>query len=60
MGEIPKSQGGAAQVFQSAVDGFGGSVGGAGPVEVGQHILGAFFNVRPSVMTSVSAAGTAS
>ena len=30
--------GGAVGVFEAAVDRFGGSVAGAGPVEVGQHV----------------------
>ena len=29
-------------MFEAAVDRFGGSVGGAGPVEVGEHVGGAF------------------
>ena len=40
-GEVSESQGDAAQVFQAAVDCFGGAVGGTGVVEVGQDILAA-------------------
>ena len=39
--QVPEPQGGAAQVLQSAVDGLGGAVAGAGQVEVGQDIAGA-------------------
>ncbi len=35
-GEVSESQGDAAQVLEAPVDGFGGAVGGAGVVEVGQ------------------------
>ena len=38
MGEVAESQGDAAEVFESAVDGLGGPVGGAGVVEVGQDV----------------------
>jgi hypothetical protein len=31
----------AAEVFEAAVDRFGGAVGCAGPVEVGEHVGGA-------------------
>src|SRR6185312_524795 len=41
--EVAESEGGSAQVFEAAVDGLGGSVGGAGPIEVGQHVGGALF-----------------
>ena len=41
VGEVAEAEGGAAEVFESAVDRFGGSVGGAGPVEVGEHVGGA-------------------
>ena len=41
VGEVSEAEGGAAEVFESAVDCFGGSVGGAGPVEVGEHVGGA-------------------
>ena len=34
-------------MFESAVDGLGRAVAGAGPVEVGQHIGGALFQ-RPA------------
>lgn len=40
VGEVAEAEGGAAEVFESAVDGFGGSVAGAGAVEVGQHVGG--------------------
>ena len=40
-GEVAESQGDAAQVLQASVDGFGGAVGGAGAVEVGQDVLAA-------------------
>ena len=40
MAEVAESEGGAAEVLESAVDGLGGSVGGAGPVEVGQDVTG--------------------
>ena len=38
-----KSEGGAAQVFEAAVDGFGGSIAGVGVVEVGQDVPGSAF-----------------
>ncbi len=38
MGEVPEPEGGAAEVFEAAVYGLGGSIAGAGVVEVGQHI----------------------
>ena len=60
VGEIAKSQCGAAQVFQSAVDGFGRPVGRAGPVEAGQHILGAFLQRSSQRDDFGQAAGTAS
>jgi hypothetical protein len=56
--EIPEAEGGAAQVLQAAVGGFGGPVAGAGAVEVGQHVAALFLRVRPRVMTSVRAVGT--
>src|SRR6185436_20630880 len=37
VGEVAESQGVAAEGFEAAVDGFGGSVGGV-VVEVGQHV----------------------
>jgi hypothetical protein len=43
-------------VFEA--DRFGRSVAGSGSVEVGQDVGGPFFSVRPSVMTSLKAAGT--
>ena len=39
--EVPETQGDAAQVLQAPVDCFGGAVGGAGLVEVGQDVLAA-------------------
>ena len=42
VGEVTKSEGGSAEVFEAAVDRFGGPVGGAGSVEVGQDVGGAF------------------
>jgi hypothetical protein len=41
VGEVAEAECAAAQVFQAAVDGFGGAVAGAGPVEVGEHVGGA-------------------
>ena len=41
VGEVAEAEGGAAEVFEASVDGFGGAVAGAGPVEVGQHVGGA-------------------
>jgi hypothetical protein len=38
VGEVPEAERGAAEAFEPAVDGFGGAVGGAGPVEVGEHV----------------------
>ena len=38
MGEVAEAEGGSAEVFQSAVDGFGRSVAGSGAVEVGQDV----------------------
>ena len=40
VGEVPESEGGAAEVFEAAVDGLGGTVAGAWPVEVGEHVDG--------------------
>ena len=40
VGEVAESEGGAAEVFEAAVDRFGGAVGGSGSVEVGQHVRG--------------------
>lgn len=42
MGEVPEPQGGTAEVFEAAVQGFGRAVRRAGSVEVGQHVGGAF------------------
>ena len=41
VGEVAEAEGGAAEVLEAPVDGFGGSVRGAGPVEVGQDVGGA-------------------
>ena len=38
VGEVSESQGDAAQVLEASVDRFGGAVGGAGMIEVGQDI----------------------
>ena len=38
MGEVAESEGRAVEVFQASVDRFGGSVAGAGPVEIGQRV----------------------
>ena len=40
VGEVAKPQGRASQVFKTAIDRFGGSVGGAGAVEVGHDVDG--------------------
>src|SRR5262249_16575153 len=40
VGEVAEGEGGAAQVRQAAVDRFGWTVAGAGPVEVGQYVSG--------------------
>jgi hypothetical protein len=45
-------------VLESAVDGLGGTVAGAGSVEVASTSAARFLRVRPSVMTSLSSAGT--
>lgn len=42
VGEVPEAQGGGAEVFESAVECLGRSVGGAWSVEVGEHVDGAF------------------
>lgn len=41
--EIPESERGAAEVFESAVDRLAWSVAGAGPVEVAEHVSSALF-----------------
>ena len=41
VGEVAEPEGGAAEVFKSAVDRLRRAVAGAGPVEVGEHIAGA-------------------
>ena len=38
MGEVAEAEGVAAQVLEAAVDGRGGAVAGAGPIEVGQYV----------------------
>ena len=43
VGEVPEAEGGSAEVFESAVDRFGGAVGRAGSVEVGEHVSGSLF-----------------
>ena len=40
VGEVAEAESGAAQVLQAAVDRFGWTVAGAGPVEVGQYVSG--------------------
>ena len=45
-------------MFKAAVYRLRGSVGGPGKVEVGKVSAAAFFRVRPSTVTSCSAAGT--
>jgi hypothetical protein len=57
VGEVPEAERGAAEVFEPAVDGFGGAVGGAGPVEVGSTSAALLRSVRPRVASSVSDAG---
>lgn len=41
MAEVPEAEGGAAEVFESAVDRFCRAVRGAGPVEVAEDVVGA-------------------
>ena len=41
VGEVAEPQGGASEVFEAAVDRLCGAVGGAGPVEIGQDVVGA-------------------
>lgn len=40
VGEVPEAEGGAAEVFESAVQGLGGPVRRAGTVEVGEDVGG--------------------
>ena len=47
VGQVPEAQGGAAEVFEPAVDGLGRSVAGAGSAEEGQHDGGALLE-RPA------------
>ncbi|GAA1510765.1 hypothetical protein GCM10009788_13940 [Nocardioides humi] len=61
VGQVAEPKSTAAEAFEAAVEGFGGSVGCAGAVEVGEHVGGALlqrFNVRPSLVTSTSDLGT--
>jgi hypothetical protein len=58
VGQVAEPEGGAAEVFEPSVDGLGGSVRGAGTIEVGQDVCGALFRVRPRMVTSLSTAGT--
>lgn len=44
MDDVAEAQSGAAQVFYSAVDGFGGSVAGVRVVEVGEDVISAAFH----------------
>jgi cytidylate kinase len=46
-GEVAEAECGSAEVLEAAVDRFGGSVAGAGPVEVGQHVDCTLGRVRP-------------
>jgi len=48
VGGVAETEGGSAEVFEAAVDRFGGSVAGAGSVEVGQHVDCTLGQVRPS------------
>lgn len=41
VGQVPEAEGGAAQVFEPPVDGLGGAVAGAGPVEEREDVRGA-------------------
>ncbi len=45
-------------MFEAAVDGFGGAIGGVGVVEVGQDVPARRVSVLPSVMSSVRLLGT--
>src|SRR5699024_9339988 len=56
VGEVAEPEGRAAQVFQSSIDRLGRSVGGAGAVEVGQHICGASLQ-RPSEFAQLAQGG---
>src|SRR5699024_2709780 len=42
MGEIAEAEGGAAEVFEAAVDRLGRTIAGAGSIKEHQHICGAF------------------
>ena len=46
MGEVLEAEGGAAEVFQSAIDRFGGPVRGVGSVEVAQDVGGSLVEGR--------------
>ena len=41
MGQVAEPEGGASQVFEAAVDGFGGAVAGGGPVEEREDVVAA-------------------
>ena len=41
--QVPEPQGRAAEVFEAAIDGLGGTVAGAGPVEEREDVRGALF-----------------
>ena len=57
MGEVAEAEGAAAEVFESAVQRFGGAVRCAGPVEVGQHVSGASVQGAPEFDGSSELAG---
>ncbi|CCI52580.1 hypothetical protein BN13_1880002 [Nostocoides jenkinsii Ben 74] len=42
VGQVAEAEGGATQVLEATVEGFGGAIGGAGAVEVGEDVRGAF------------------
>src|SRR5699024_7458999 len=56
VGEVAEPESRAAQVLQSSIDRLGRSVGGAGAVEVGQHICGASLQ-RPSEFAQLAQGG---
>lgn len=47
MGQVAEPESGAAEVFEAAVEGFCGTIAGAGPVEEVQHIDRAAFQGVP-------------
>ena len=57
VGEVPDVEGGAAEVFQSADQRFGGHTRRAGPVEVGQHVGGPLLERAPECDDLAQAAG---